>query len=162
MKAKDIMEPIKSYLSPDDTLKEAVNKMRVCNRDGKKVGVKGMIVLDSAQNIVGMLSIKDVLSAIMPSYMSITELGEFTWDGMLERMCKKVEDKKIGDIMTKNVITVPEEAPLMEVADFIVKHNLQRVPVVNKEKKVVGIVYVRDLYYAIVKVLFDGGEVCAP
>ena len=64
--------------------------------------------------------------------------------------------------MTKNVITVPEEAPLMEVADFIVKHNLQRVPVVNKEKKVVGIVYVRDLYYAIVKVLFDGGEVCAP
>ena len=156
------METIQSYLSPDDTLKEAVNKMRVCNRDGKKVGVKGMIVLDSAQNMVGMLSIKDVLSAIMPSYMSITELGEFTWDGMLEQMCKRVEDKKIGDIMKQNVITVPEEAPLMEVADFIVKHNLQRVPVVNKENKVVGIVYVRDLYYAVVKVLFDGGEVCAP
>ena len=94
MKAKNIMEPIKSYLSPDDTLKEAVNKMRVCNRDGKKVGVKGMIVLDSAQNIVGMLSIKDVLSAIMPSYMSITELGEFTWDGMLEQMCKRSRIKK--------------------------------------------------------------------
>ena len=160
MKAKDIMEPIQSYLSPDDTLKEAVNKMRVCDRGGKKVGVKGMLVFDPQKNMVGMLSIKDVLRAIMPSYMSV-KLGEFTWDGMLEEMAKKVADKKVSEIMRKDVITVPEDAPLMEIADFIVNNNLQRVPVMGKEKKVVGMIYVRDLYYAIVNVLFDGGEVCA-
>ncbi len=158
MKARDIMEPIKNRLSPDDTLKEAVNKMRVTIRKGEKVGVKGMIVLDNEQRLVGMLSIKDILKAIIPSYMTLTELGEFTWDGMLEEMAKKVADKKVSEIMTRKVITVPEDAPLMECADLIVKHNLQRLPVLDREKRVVGIVYVRDLYYAIVKALFEKEE----
>jgi CBS domain-containing protein len=160
MKAKDIMEPIKDSLSPDDTLREAVNKMRVCKRGERKAGVKGILVFDSQQNLVGMVSIKDILRTIMPSYLMVTEIGEFTWDGMLEEMAKKVADNKVADIMTKELVTVPEEAPLMECADFIVKHNLQRLPVVNKEKKVVGMIYVRDLYYAVAKVLFDDREVC--
>lgn len=162
MKAKDIMEPIHASITPDQTLKEAVNQMRVCKRGETKVGVKGMIVMDNAGKFVGIVSMKDILRAIIPSYMAVTELGEFTWDGMLEEMCKKVEDKKVGDVMTKDVITVPEEAPLMECADFIVKHNIQRLPVLGAEKKVVGIIYLRDIYYAIVKTMFDGGEVCAP
>lgn len=160
MKAKDIMEPIKSSITPESTIKEAVNMMRVCNRGEKRVGVKGMIVLDNEQNLVGLLSMKDILRAIIPSYMSITELGEFTWDGMLEAMSKKVENRKVGDIMTEKVITVNEDAPLMECADFIVNHNIQRIPVVNSTKKVVGIIYLRDIYYAIVKTMFDDGEVC--
>jgi predicted transcriptional regulator len=158
VKAKDIMEPIKSYLSPDDTIKDAVNKMRVLDRGKDKVGVKGLIVLDSAQNMVGMVSIKDILRTIIPSYMAKTDMSEFTWDGMLEEMCKKVANNKVSEIMTKDVLTIPEEAPLMEVADYIVRHNLQRIPVVNKDKKVMGMIYVRDIYYAIVKVLFDSGE----
>lgn len=162
MKAKDIMEPVKSSVTPTHTLKEAVNMMRVCKRGEARVGVKGMIVMDKAGNFVGVVSMKDILRAIIPSYMAITELGEFTWDGMLEGMCKKVEDRKVGDVMAKDVITVTEEAPLMECADLIVKHNIQRLPVLDKEKKVVGIIYLRDIYYAIVKVMFDGGEVCTP
>jgi CBS domain-containing protein len=146
VKAKDIMEPVKSSITPENTLKEAVNMMRVCRRGEAMVGVKGMIVIDKAGNFVGMVSMKDILREIIPSYMAITELGEFTWDGMLEEMCKKVEDRKVGDVMTKD----------------IVKHNIQRLPVLDKERKVVGIIYLRDIYYAIVKTMFDGGEVCAP
>ncbi|NOZ25010.1 MAG: CBS domain-containing protein [Nitrospirae bacterium] len=159
MKAKDIMEQVKDHLSPDDTIRDAVNKMRVVKRDDGIVGVKGMIVLDGEGNLVGMVSVKDILKAIIPFYMTMTELGEFTWEGMLAEMTKKVADRRVREIMIKDVITVPEDAPLMECADFIVKHNLQRVPVVNKERKVVGIIYVRDLYNAIVKVLMNDKEV---
>ncbi len=155
MKAKDIMEEVKDYLSPDNTIRNAVNKMRVVKRDDGIVGLKGMIVLDSEGNLVGMVSVKDILKAIIPFYMTMTELGEFTWEGMLAEMTKKVADRKVEEIMMKDVITVSGDAPLMECADLIIKHNLQRVPVLNKEKKVVGIIYVRDLYHAIVKVLLD-------
>ncbi|GMT46453.1 hypothetical protein MNBD_NITROSPIRAE03-831 [hydrothermal vent metagenome] len=155
MKAKDIMEQVKDYLSPDDTIRNAVNKMRVVKRDDGIVGLKGMIVLDSEGNLVGMVSVKDILKAIIPFYMTMTELGEFTWEGMLAEMTKKVADRKVEEIMVKDVITVSGDAPLMECADLIIKHNLQRVPVLNKDKKVVGIIYVRDLYHAIVKVLLD-------
>ncbi|VAX30491.1 hypothetical protein MNBD_NITROSPIRAE02-1682 [hydrothermal vent metagenome] len=157
MKAKDIMEPVKETLTPETTLKEAVNKMRVARRGDGRVGVKGMIVLDNG-NLAGIISIKDILKAIIPSYMSLTELGEFTWDGMLEQMARKVADRKVEEIMTKDVITVSEDAPLMECADLVVKHGLHRLPVLNGEKKVVGMIYIRDLYQAIVQALFEKEE----
>ncbi|GBE37082.1 inosine 5'-monophosphate dehydrogenase [bacterium BMS3Bbin07] len=156
MKAKDIMEPVKETLTPETTLKEAVNSMRVARRGDGRVGVKGMIVLDNGK-LAGIISIKDILKAIIPSYMTLTELGEFTWDGMLEQMAKKVADRKVEEIMTRNVITVSEDAPLMECADLVVKHGLHRLPVLDRDKKVVGMVYIRDLYQAIVQALFEKG-----
>ncbi len=158
MKVSEIMEPVKDYLLPENTLKEAVNRMKVARRGEKRVGVKGLIVLDEQKNLVGIVSIKDILKTIIPFYMAYAKLGEFTWDGMLEEMAKKVSDKRVSEFMTKDVITIDEDAPLMECADLMVRHNLQRVPVVNKEKRVTGIVYVRDLYYAIVKALLEREE----
>ncbi len=160
MKAKDIMEPLKAYLAPDDTLKSAVNKMKVCGRGEGLVGVKWMVVLDADGSLMGVVSIKDILGAVIPSYLKVTKLGGFTWDGMLEEMARKVADKKVSEFMTPNVISVPERAPLMECADLLIKHNLQRLPVLSEQKKVVGMIYIRDLYYAIVKVLFEGEEIC--
>lgn len=149
------MEPVRDSLSTDTTLKETVNLMQVARRNESKVGVKGMIVLDDKGNLAGIVSIKDILKAIIPSYMSLMELGDFTWDGMLEEMARKVAGKEVKDIMTREVITVDEDIPLMGCADLVVKHNLQRIPVLNKDGKVIGIVYVRDLYYAIVKALLE-------
>ncbi len=160
MRARDIMERIKDWLTPEDTLKDAINKMRVCKR-GEHIGVRGMVVLDENKKLIGTLSMEDILRAVIPSYMSVAELGEFTWDGMLEQMALKYSDKKVGDFMAKNVITVPEKAPLMECADFMLNYNLQRIPVVDNEKNIVGMVYIRDLYYSIVKVLFDDKDICA-
>ncbi|HEC96656.1 MAG TPA: CBS domain-containing protein [Nitrospirae bacterium] len=154
VKAKEIMEPVKETLTPKTTLKDAVNRMRIARRGKGWAGVKGMIVLDNG-NLAGIVSIKDILRAIIPSYLALTELGEFTWDGMLEEMAKKVADKKIEEIMTRDVITVSEDAPLMECADLVVKHSLQRIPVLDKDKKVVGMIYIRDMYQAIVQALFD-------
>ena len=158
VKVRDIMELVRDVLSPDDTLKEAVNRMRVARRGESKVGVKGMIVVDGGGNLVGMVSIKDILKTIIPFYMTYSELSEFTWDGMLEEMARKVAGKKVKEFMTKEVITIEEDSPLMECADIMVKKNLQRIPVVGKDKKVVGIVYVRDLYYALVKTLLEREE----
>jgi len=153
MKARDIMEPVKDTLSPDETLRDAVNKMKSAWRGENRFGVKGMNVVDSEGNLVGMVSIKDVIAAIIPSYMDLTEVGGFTWDGMLEEMTKRVANRKVTEIMTKDVKTVTEDSPLMECANFLITQNLQRLPVVNEDKKVVGMIYVRDIYYAMTKVL---------
>ena len=158
MKAKDVMEPIGEYLMPDTTLKDAVKKMKAVKRAEGIFGVKGMLVLDSEGNLVGMLSIHEVLKAMIPSYMQLSELGGFTWNGMLEETARRIADKKVEEIMLKEVITVPEDAPLMECASIMVNKYLHRIPVVNNEGKVVGIVYVRDLYNAIVEAMFGKEE----
>lgn len=161
MKARDVMEPLTDYLSPDNTLKEAIYKMRVCRRDDVRTGVKGMVVLDKKQKLVGMLSLKDILRTIMPYYMELMRLGEFTWDGMLEDKAEEIVDRRVAEVMTRKVLTVPLDAPLMECADFIVRQNLQRLPVVDHEQRVVGMVYIRDLYHVLTGVLFKTNDICA-
>ncbi len=50
----------------------------------------------------------------------------------------------------------------MECADLLIKQNLQRLPVLDEQMKVLGMIYVRDLYDRIVYVLFEGQEICPP
>jgi hypothetical protein len=97
----------------------------------------------------------DILKAVFPPYMSFMDLGEFTWDGMVENMAKKAGNKKVSEMMTTRVITVPEDAPLMECVDHMVKNNVKRLPVIGKDGKVIGTLYERDVFFAITKAMLD-------
>jgi len=155
VKAKDLMVPLHDYLRPDNTLKEAANLLRAARRGEEKVGVKGLPVLDEDGKLMGILSIGDILKSVYPSYLSMMSLGSFTWDGMVESIAKKVADKKVMTIMTKEVITVREDENLMECVDRMIKKNVKRLPVINKAGKVVGILYERDIFFAIVKAMLE-------
>ena len=161
MKAKDLMIPLQDYLKPDNTIREAVNLLKVARRGEECVGLKGLPVLDKDGKLVGMLSMGDILKAVYPSYMLLMDLGDFTWDGMVESMAKQLDWKKVETLMTKHVITVREDNPLMECVDHMVKNNVKRLPVVDSNGKVVGMIYEKDVFFAVVKSMLDentGGE----
>ena len=155
MKVKDLMVPVYDYLRPDSSLKEAVNLLRTAIRGKDKVGVMGLSVLDEKGKLVGMLSMTDILKAVYPSYMSMMNLGEFTWDGMLESLARQAGNRKVKDIMTSPVVTVHEDDSLMECVDHLLKNNVRRMPVMNKEGKVVGMIYLRDIFFAVTKAMLD-------
>ena len=157
MKARDLMIPLQEYLKPGDTLKEAAHLLRIARRGEEKIGVKALPVLDGSGNLVGILSIGDILKAVYPSYMYLMDLGEFTWDGMVDSFAKQAADKKVEDLMTRKVITVNEDATLMECIDHMLKNDVKRVPVLNKEEKVIGMLYERDVFYQITKSLLGEG-----
>jgi CBS domain-containing protein len=151
MKAKDLMVPLQEYLRPDNTLKEAANLLRIAQRGEEKIGVKALPVLDASGNLVGILSIGDILKAVHPAYMDMMNLGSFAWDGMVESFAQKAADKKVRDSMTKKVITVKEDSTLMECVDHMLKNDVKRVPVLNKDNRVMGMLYERDVFYEITK-----------
>ncbi len=153
MKARDLMIPLEDSLNPDNTIEEAVKLLVSARRAEKKVGVKGLPVLSSSGKLVGMLTMRDILKAVLPSYMSLMNLGDFTWDGMLEEMARKVAGKRVGEIMSMDVMTVGENAPLMECVDHMVKGNIKRLPVVDETGRVVGMLYERDIFLAITKAM---------
>lgn len=155
MRAKDLMILIQEYLKPDDTLKDAVNLLKVAKRGEEKVGVKGLPVLDDSGKLVGMLSMRDILKAVHPTYMDLMNVGNFTWDGMLEEMARKIAEKKVFTLMTRDVMTVKEDAPLMDAVDHMIRKNVKRLPVVDKTGKVVGMLYERDIFFAIVKAMLE-------
>jgi CBS domain-containing protein len=155
MKAKDLMVPVYDYLRPDSTLNEAVNLLRTAVRGEQKFGVMGLSVLDEKEKLVGMLSMTDILKAVYPSYMSMMNLGGFTWDGMLENLARQAGNKKVTDIMTSPVITVRENDPLMECVDHMLKGYVRRMPVLDKGGTVVGMIYLRDIFYAVTQSMMD-------
>jgi CBS domain-containing protein len=155
MKAKDLMIPLQEYLRPDSTLKEAANLLRIAQRGEEKIGVKALPVLDVSGNLIGILSIGDILKAVHPAYMDLMNLGSFAWDGMVETFAQKAAWKKVRDIMTQKVITVKEDSTLMECVDHMLKNNVKRVPVLNKDNRVAGMLYERDVFYEITKSMIN-------
>lgn len=155
MKAKDLMIPLQDYLKPDNNLREAVQLLKTARRGEERVGVKGLPVLDDNGRLVGMLSMRDILKAVFPFYLTMMELGDFTWDGMVEGIARKSSGKLVKDVMSKVVITVHEDAPLMECVDHMIKHNIKRLPVIDRSGKVVGMLYERDVFFAITKAMLD-------
>lgn len=155
MKAKDIMIPFRDYLKPENTLREAVNLLRSAARGETTTGVMGLPVLDDRGNLVGMLSMTDILRAVYPKYMSMMNLGDFAWDGMLESLARQAGDRKVKELMASAVVTVHENDPLMECVDHLLKNNVRRMPVLDKTGKIVGMVYLRDIFFAITKAMLD-------
>jgi CBS domain-containing protein len=132
--------------------------LRKAKRGEEKVGVKGLPVLDKNGKMVGFLSIGDILKAVFPSYMALMNLGDFTWDGMVEDFARKAACKLVSEVMTTKIVTVPDEAPLMECVDHMLRNNVKRLPVVDQSGKVVGMLYERDVFYEITRAMDEGAK----
>jgi len=155
MKARDLMIPISDYLRPEATLREAVNLLRTARRGNEQVGVKALPVLDAKGKFIGILSMSDILKAVHPSYLDMMNLGDFTWDGMLEEMARKVAGRIVGEVMNRSAQPVKESDSLMDCVDHMIKNRVQRIPVVDNVGKAMGMIYERDVFYAIIKSMLD-------
>src|SRR3989338_3851721 len=58
---------------------------------------------------------------------------------------KELSKVFVKDIMTREVMSVHPDTPLLDTAKLIAEHNFDGVPVVDNDKKVVGIVTEYDL-----------------
>ena len=154
MKAKDIMSPIEDYLFPEMPICEAVIRMRKVKRH-HGLSIKGMLVKSSLGTIVGIVSIKDIMRAVIPVYLS-TDLSIFSWDNMLEDMTNRAKEKVVSDIMVRDVVTIDSDASLMACVDLMITKGLQRLPVTDKEDAIIGMVYIRDTYNFIADILTQG------
>ncbi|MFY1111420.1 MAG: HPP family protein [Methanosarcinaceae archaeon] len=54
--------------------------------------------------------------------------------------CKSCAEIKIGEIMTRNVVIAHEDALLEEIFALFEKHSYHTLPILNSEKKLVGII----------------------
>jgi CBS domain-containing protein len=155
MLVKDIMEPVTSnWLRPEQTLYDAICTMR--NTTWEESSVNGMVVLEHGIKLVGIVSIKDVIRAVIPSYLEDI-LGGFTWEGMLEERTRKAGQVLVRNIMSTQLITIGAEDRLLHCADLMIEKNLQRLPVIDKAGRVLGMVHIRDVYLAITDIMCKAG-----
>lgn len=155
MKVKDIMEPIKNWLTPEMSVREAVEVMRSTKR-GHGLSVNGIVVLDQAMNLVGIVSTKDILRIIIPAHVFFEErLSDISWESIRREKSTIAQAMTVGKIMTEDVRVIAAEETLLRCADILLTEQMRRLPVVRSDGKVVGVVYLRDVYNALTKLLLD-------
>lgn len=156
MKARDLMVPVNAFLMPGDSLEEFSKNIRIIRSWEKTCGIRSLPVLDAGGKLVGILSMYDILKAVYPSYLYKTDLSLFTWDGMLESLATKIIGMKVGDLMTKAVITVKDDHPLMECVDHMLKNRISTLPVVDHDGKLLGLIFESDVFFAVSDALYGG------
>jgi len=122
-------------VTEDTPVDEALKLMR-----DKKV--RRLPVLDKKGELVGIVSEKDVLY-VSPS--PATSLSIFEIHYLLSQL-------KVGEIMTRDVITVSEYTPLEEAARIMDDNKIGGLPV-TRDGKLVGIITESDLFRTFVEIL---------
>jgi len=113
-----------------------------------KHGVSGVPVVDKDGRVTGIISEKDFLTG-----MGVTGLQNFMTlvaNCLATKGCVALPIKKqfARDIMISPPITVASDTSMQEIAVLFTSRNINRVPVVDVEGKIIGIVTRADLLQA--------------
>ncbi len=155
MKVKDIMEPIKNWLAPEMSLLEAIKVMKRTKR-GHGLPVNGIVVLNSSMNIVGIVSTKDILRILIPSQMYFEDQHhQISWESIRNERTRMAESTSVQKIMTEDVRVISAEKSLLRCADVLLSERVRRLPVTRSDGKVVGVVYLRDVYNAVTELVMN-------
>lgn len=146
MKAKDVMVRDVVAVSATTPVREAA-RMMVDHR------VSGLPVVDADGRVVGIVSEGDLIHRAETG----TERRRSWWLEALAGAEELARDyvlshaRKVGDVMTRRVISAGEEAELRQVAALMDRHRVKRVPIV-RDGRLVGIVSRADLVKAYLQV----------
>lgn len=157
MKIRDIMEPLHNWLTPEMSVLQAIQVMKRTKR-GHGLSVNGIAVLDNEMKLVGIVSTKDILRLLIPSYVYMEGIAaddDGSWEGMRAERTEKTRTLKVRDIMTEDVRTISMHDSIMHCADIMLTEQIRRLPVVGTDGRVMGIIYLRDVYNAITEILCD-------
>ena len=143
MLVKDIMTQSVKIARPNDLVRDVVSIM--CFNK-----ISGMPVVDTEENLIGVISEKDVLHAMFPTLDDMIENPQPVDFEALEREYKDIVSLKVSDLMSKRVFTVEPDMPLLRAASIMFRNRIRRIPV-SVDNKLVGIISVGDVHKAIFK-----------
>lgn len=143
MEVKDIMSSAVVTIKENDDVKKAVSI--ICLKK-----ISGLPVVNEDNQLTGMLSEKDILKAIYPTYKEYIENPQdFKGFEDMQKRYLQTSQLKVKDIFTKNLISVePSTSLLKALSTMIIKH-IRRLPVVDQDGNLIGIVSQGDIHQAL-------------
>jgi len=144
MKARDVMVAPIITVKPTASVRDAA-EMLVENR------ISGLPVVDDDGKLVGVVSEGDLLHRVEAGTDRRRSwwLQLITGDTRLASEYIGAHARKVADVMSRRVITAPPETPLSEIAIRMEKNAINRVPIVDSDGQLVGIVSRANLVQAI-------------
>lgn len=144
MKVSDIMQRSLVTVSEETPLKEV-------GRLIFSLGLAGIPVVKD-RKLVGIVTEKDILTKFHPTMQEYMEDPVNTAD--FEKMEENLGyflNVPASEIMSKNPITIPADTPLVKAQSLMLVNRVSRLPIVNKEGNLIGIVSQGDIFRGLLK-----------
>lgn len=129
------MTPNPVTVTPNSSVEKAILLMR-------ERKIRRLPVIDSAGHLVGIVSDDDILQA---SPSPATTLAKWEITELLEGLT-------IDKIMTKDVVSIPEDTPLEDAARIMADRKIGGLPVM-RNSELVGIITESDLFKVLLQLL---------
>jgi len=143
--AKDIMIKKVVTISKDATLAELA-KLLIKNK------ISGVPVVDKKEELVGIVTEADLI--IKESNLPFPLSFSFAFLKSYESYTKSTKEyleTRVEEVMSTNVKTVREDMPTSKVVNIMINNNINRLPILNNDGKLTGIITRADIIKSIIK-----------
>ena len=141
--AKNIMTSDVVTVTPETSIGE-LSKILLENK------ISGVPVIDIEGKLIGIVSEADIIreniKVQFPFYFDPLMVSGYIVD--FEKYKEDIKDYldiKVGLIMSHRIKTVNPSTPVSEVADIMVSNKVNRIPVIDENRRVVGIITRADI-----------------
>lgn len=134
MKVRDIMTTNVVTAGPDETIKEVILRIR-------KKNISGLPVVDKNNKVIGTFSEADIAKSL-PDI-----LNEAQYIPLLD--VRELTAEPVKRVMHMPAVTIGPDAPVEEAATMILEKFRHRLPVVDEEGKLMGLVSLGDILKAL-------------
>lgn len=150
LKVRDFMVPDVVSIKPNATIKELLNLLTIH-------GIGGVPVVDHQNKLMGMVSDGDVIRYLAPKegsvhdfiYSVLVEEGQSEQEVLNEKISATVDD-----LMRRQQIYAVKEGDTFEKAiQILSRHHFKKIPVLDGEGKVTGIVSRGDIDNKLMEIL---------
>jgi len=139
MKVLQAMSKKVDYVTLETKVRE-ISKLIFTHR------INGVPVLKN-KKVIGFITERDILAQFLPTIREYME--DPVNEGKFEKMEKKVArifDLSAKKIMSKKVVTINPDVPLLEALSTMFVSKKGRLPVVSKNGTMIGIITKRDIF----------------
>jgi CBS domain-containing protein/SAM-dependent methyltransferase len=144
MKVADIMQKSLITVNEDTPIKEAARLIF-------SLGLAGLPVVDG-QTIVGIITEQDILSKMYPTIQELMDDYIHAQDfEAMEKNLTSYLDAPVATIMNKKVVSVGPNTPIMQAQSIMLINRFGRLPIVDAEKNLLGIVSQGDIFRHLIK-----------
>jgi Mg/Co/Ni transporter MgtE len=157
--AKDVMIGIFEYPHVPYwfTISQAIRIVKVSFISTKKYpDPMAILVFDEKYNLMGTLTLKDILRGLEPQFLKPSEKAQMPaedesalsliWDTLFDKGSKEFTERPVSEIMTPAKYFVEPTDPLTKAAYLMLHHDLILLPVLENKKKFVGLVRMIEVF----------------
>ncbi|PIS38265.1 MAG: CBS domain-containing protein [Nitrospirae bacterium CG08_land_8_20_14_0_20_52_24] len=138
------------------TIRQAIGVIRKSMIEAEKCfNPLAILVFDEKYNLMGTLSLKDILRGLEPTFLSASTKAQgyaeseetlaIVWDSLFAEGSKTLAEKPVSDIMVPIRGYVGPEDPVTKAAYLMIHQDSMLLPVIEN-KKIVGIIRIKEVF----------------